>query len=170
MEISELSGSAPYGAAFETAEPAAVTTGRPVSAAASDASSGGLSMTDFLKLLAAQFKNQDIMNPTDNTEYISELAQFSSIQAMNTLTSYADRQYAASLVGKTVRVSKTDTEGKRVFDIGKVGYVDFSSMDGTSAIVVNGQAYDLSSVIQVLDDATQETAAGGGGQAGPAGG
>lgn len=130
----------------------------------SSTAGNGLDMTDFLQLLAAQFTNQDIMNPTDNTEYISELAQFASIQAMNTLTAYADSQYAASLVGKTVVVAGHDQAGNLVQETGVVGYVDFTSSQG-STLVVNGHAYGLSNVMQVLSD----SAAGGSGTD-PAGG
>lgn len=124
-------------------------------ARAQSTSGSGLDMTDFLKLLAAQFSNQDITNPTSNTEYISELAQFASIQAMNTLTNYADSQYAASLVGKKVVVAKYDSTGKMVKDTGVVSYVDFTSADG-STLVVNGTAYGLSNVMQVLSDSTAD--------------
>lgn len=125
----------------------------PVSSRSSAAN--GLDMNDFLKLLAAQFTNQDITNPTSNTEYISELAQFASIQAMNTLTTYADSQYAASLVGKKVVVAKYDDTGKFVQETGVVDYVDFSSADG-STLVVNGHAYGLSNVMQVLSGSAPE--------------
>jgi flagellar basal-body rod modification protein FlgD len=111
-------------------------------------------MTDFFKLLAAQFANQDIMNPTDNTEYISELAQFASIQAMDTLTAYSDHQYAASLVGKTVQVRSVGSAGQTVYKTGVVSYADFSSSDGSSAIVVDDHAYGLGDVVQVLSDAS----------------
>jgi flagellar basal-body rod modification protein FlgD len=67
---------------------------------AAQSSDATLGMNDFLMLLAAQFQNQDVMNPTDNTEFISELAQFSALQAMSELTQYSQRQYASSLVGK----------------------------------------------------------------------
>jgi flagellar basal-body rod modification protein FlgD len=37
----------------------------------------------FLKLLAAQAKMQDPMNPTDSTSQIAQLAQFSSLEQMS---------------------------------------------------------------------------------------
>ena len=56
-------------------------TGR--SAAASAA--GGLGKQDFLKLLIAQLKNQDPMKPMDDTQFITQLAQFSALEAMQSL-------------------------------------------------------------------------------------
>lgn len=113
-----------------------------------DSSSSSLGMDDFLQLLAAQFQNQDITNPMDNTEFISELAQFSSLQAMSQLSGYADRQYASSLVGKTVVVGQYDQNGQYVERQGVVQSAYFSN-DG-SIVVVDGGAYDVSSVIQVV--------------------
>ena len=34
----------------------------------------------FLQLLVAQIKNQDPMNPTDSTQFVSQLAQFSELE------------------------------------------------------------------------------------------
>ena len=115
---------------------------------AAQSSGSTLGMDDFLQLLAAQFQNQDITNPTDNTEFISELAQFSSLQAMSQLAGYADRQYAASLVGKTVVVGQYNQNGSYSEHQGVVESAYFSN-DGSS-VVIDGHAYNLSNVIQVV--------------------
>ncbi|MCI5639975.1 MAG: flagellar hook capping protein, partial [Lachnospiraceae bacterium] len=40
---------------------------------------------EFLQLLVAQMKYQDPLEPTDNTEYVSQLAQFSELEQMQNL-------------------------------------------------------------------------------------
>jgi flagellar basal-body rod modification protein FlgD len=69
---------------------------------------------DFLKLLIAQLKNQDPLAPQDNTQFVSQLAQFSSLQAamgtntrLDTITSQNQGQAnteVVSLVGKQATV------------------------------------------------------------------
>ena len=69
---------------------------------------------DFLKLLIAQLKNQDPLAPQDNTQFVSQLAQFSSLQAamgtntrLDTITGQNQGQAntaVVSLVGKVATV------------------------------------------------------------------
>ena len=74
----------------------------------------GLGKDDFLKLLVAQLKNQDPLAPQDNTQFVAQLAQFSSLEAamgtntrLDSITSQnqglANTQ-VVSLVGKTATV------------------------------------------------------------------
>ena len=62
-------------------------------------------MQDFLNLLVAQITNQDALNPMDNTEFIAQMAQFSTLQAMTDLTEMALQGQATSLLGKNVVVA-----------------------------------------------------------------
>ena len=67
---------------------------------------------EFLKMLVAQLKHQDPMNPMDGTAFTAQLAQFSSLeqlQNINTqLTSFTQQQQslgnaqAVNLIGKQV--------------------------------------------------------------------
>jgi flagellar basal-body rod modification protein FlgD len=40
----------------------------------------------FTTLLVAQIKNQDPLNPTDSSQYVTQLAQLSQVQSLTTLT------------------------------------------------------------------------------------
>jgi flagellar basal-body rod modification protein FlgD len=61
----------------------ALTTNSSSAAAATTASAlGGTAPTEqmFLQLLVAQLQNQDPLNPTDSTQFVSQLAQFSELE------------------------------------------------------------------------------------------
>jgi flagellar basal-body rod modification protein FlgD len=94
---------AQYQATTSTTDP---TTGTAGSALGKDA---------FLQLLVTQLKNQDPLSPTDNTQFVSQMAQFSSLESMQNLnttvdslaTTYQSSQalQASSLVGRSVIVA-----------------------------------------------------------------
>ncbi len=72
----------------------------------------------FLQLLTTQLSNQDPLNPVDDTQSVSQLAQFSALQASDNLqASFANFQsnfavlQSSTLIGKTVAVNTTDTSG-----------------------------------------------------------
>jgi flagellar basal-body rod modification protein FlgD len=63
---------------------------------------GVLGDDQFLQLMVDQLKEQDPLNPTDTSSYLSELAQFTSVeQETNTATSTSTTE-ALSLLGQTV--------------------------------------------------------------------
>ena len=105
----------------------------------------------FLKLLVAQMKYQDPMEPTDNTEYVSQLAQFSSLEAMNNMSQSVDLQRATGLIGKVVTAAKTDSVTGVATE--KTGSVQFVSQSGSKTyLTINGDQYELSEVSKVWDD------------------
>lgn len=113
-----------------------------------------LGMQDFLNLLTAQLANQDVMNPTNDTEFIAQMAQFSSLQAMQTLTELTHAQYGASMVGKNVLVASYDKNGQIVQETGVITKAKF--MDGKVAVTINDKDYDLSQIMDVLHELPKE--------------
>jgi flagellar basal-body rod modification protein FlgD len=100
-------------------------------------SNSQLGKNDFLKLMMDQLQNQDPLNPGDPTQYLSELAGFSTLeQETNIATSAAStatQQASASalaLLGHTVSYTSSDGATQS----GTVAKVDFGSSGPTLTI------------------------------------
>lgn len=103
----------------------------------------------FLQLLVCQMQNQDPLNPSTDTEFVSQLATFSQLEQLQNLTSSSEKSQAFSLVGKEVVLSTTDSNGKTQY---LNGTVDFINISGTTVkLSVNGNLYDQSQVYSVVD-------------------
>ena len=59
----------------------------------------------FLKLLVAQIKNQDPTNPTDSTQFVSQLAQFSELEQVIAIRGDLDTQLAQSTAAQQADAS-----------------------------------------------------------------
>ena len=118
-----------------------------IDAVYADARESNVSIDDFLQLMIAQLSNQDFMNPTDNSEFLTQMAQFSSMQQMQALAGYSKSNYLMSLLGKEVTLSKTSLGGNTVHQTGVVEKVSMS--DDALKIFVKGSAYDLSQIVSV---------------------
>lgn len=107
----------------------------------------------FLQLLVAEMSNQDPLEPTSNTEFISQLATFSSMQYMQDSSKYSMANYASSLAGKTVTATKM--EGKKA--VIKTGVVEkvVAGKNNTYTLTIDGETYNLSQVTSVLDSNTK---------------
>jgi len=71
-----------------------------------------LNFQDYLQLLVTEITTQDPLNPVDNKEFITQLATYSQLNLMNSITSTMEamgesifRQEATGLLGKEVDVS-----------------------------------------------------------------
>ena len=65
---------------------------------ASTKSGANLDVNDFLKLLVTQMQYQDPMEPTDNTQYIAQMATFSQVDATTKMGAKTSEAMASSLV------------------------------------------------------------------------
>lgn len=109
-----------------------------------------LGKNDFLKLLAVQFQMQDPMKPMDDTAFIAQTAQFTSLEQATAMASdmaalRADQQRAVanSYLGHRVTVETDD--GLPL--TGDVTAVD--NTGDTPRIVVGENSYKLSAVLRV---------------------
>ena len=103
----------------------------------------------FLQLLIAEMQHQDPLEPTTNTEWISQMATFSQLEELQSLSSTTENSQIFSLVGKNVTVSSEDDAGNVSF---KSGVVDFISMSGGKAkFSINGALYSLDQLYSVED-------------------
>lgn len=114
----------------------------------------------FLQLLVTQMKNQNPLEPQDNGEFVAQLAQFSSLESMQNLTSSVDTiatQYqssqalqASSLVGRSVIINASSTSVDTTK--GMAGSVVVpSASPATTVKITDGQG----NVVRTLDLGTQ---------------
>lgn len=71
-----------------------------------------LGKDDFLKLLVAQMRNQDPLDPQDNSTYIAQLAQFSSLEQLQNVSGKLDTMLTAEASGN--QLATTNLVGKSV--------------------------------------------------------
>lgn len=113
----------------------------------SDKEKDGLKVEDFFNLMLAQLTNQDFMNPVDDTQYLSQLAQFASMQQMMELGEYSKQNYIMSMMGKYAVAGENKVGGTQ--DITE-GYVEKISIEkGEYRIFVNGKPFSPDQIKQL---------------------
>ena len=148
---------------------AASSNGNPITGAAG----GALGKTEFLQLLVQEMTNQDPLKPADNTQFIAQLAQFSSLEQMQNLnTSFGSMQtafqeaQARGLLGVTVKAVNSNTGAEVDGTVDQVVLNSTTASDGTQQTTVqvdiNGTKVNLSDVTSVGTGATPSTGSGTG--------
>ncbi len=106
---------------------------------------------DFLKLLITQLSNQDPTSPMENTEFIAQMAQFSSLEQMTNMNqefakmnSMLVSSQAVATIGKTVDVSLGDTI--------TTGVVEAVTYGQNPQVKINNMYYDMKQISAVYGD------------------
>lgn len=75
---------------------------------------GELDSTSFLRIMVAEMKNVDPSSSSgqDNTQYVTQMAQLTTMQQMNDLNKTMSAYSYQALIGKGVTVDVADTDGK----------------------------------------------------------
>lgn len=125
----------------------------------SDKDNSDVSVSDFFNMMITQLTNQDFMNPVDDTQYLAQLAQFASMNAMQELSEHSQQSYAMSFLGKECTASKYNIGGGIEKTTGKVTSV--SLVDNDYKLTINGKEFSLSQIMTVNDNdnASSETKA-----------
>ncbi|EID84504.1 Flagellar hook capping protein [Treponema sp. JC4] len=107
--------------------------------------SNELGKDDFLKLLITQLSNQDPTSPMEDTQFISQMAQFSSLEQMTNMSTsfskmadFLNSQEAAGTLGKTVELDIGDTTVQ--------GIVEGATRGENPQVMVNGMYYSMDKI------------------------
>ena len=103
----------------------------------------------FLTLLVAEMQNQDPLEPTSNTEWVSQYATFTQVQKMGEVAEAVDVLRANSLIGKEVLMTTTSESTGEVNTI--QGVVDYVVMEeGKPLLEINDAKYSLSDLDTIV--------------------
>ncbi len=114
------------------------------------AEQSGMDKDAFLQLLVAQMKYQDPMEPTSNTEYISQYATFSQVEQMQNMAATLELSRASSMVGKLVTIESTDSAGETKQVQGMVEYVSYEN--NKAYVSIDGTLYSADDVVAIVDE------------------
>ena len=126
-----------------TLNKANVVNGRPIN--------NTLGKDDFLKLLITQMSHQDPTSPMENTEFIAQMAQFSSLEQITNMNQIFQQMnavlasnQATQVLGKTVEVDLNGASAS--------GVVDAVTYGENPQVRIGNMFYDMKSISAVYGD------------------
>jgi flagellar basal-body rod modification protein FlgD len=139
--------------------------------------SNALNKDDFMKMLVAQLKNQDPLNPMDSKDMAAQLAQFSSVEQLQNLNATMTKQSVAQskmtdaiTALQTGQATQSDTlasliQGQMaVSTVGKVGVTAgntlFVDRDGSGSVTIDTGTIAGAGRIVIKDSTGTEVASG----------
>lgn len=121
----------------------------------------------FLNLMLQQLQNQDPTEPTSNTEWLAQLAQYSTLEQMtsmnegfencmnymaaiyNDMGTSSEITQTLSLIGKEVTIKDPEDKSGATKITGKVTEASFE--DGTGKVKVDDKYYSIANIISVKE-------------------
>ena len=112
---------------------------------------GELGKDDFLRLLVTQLKYQDPMSPSDNQQFMAQMAQFAMVEGINNLESTLGSLQGVNLIGKQITYTADDGSTKS-------GTATSVAMSGTNYTVkVGDDDVDPAKILGVTTAGASET-------------
>ena len=119
------------------------TTPAVASTASATAAGATVNYNEFLKLMVAELKNQDPTQPTDPTQFMSQLASFSQVEQQIKTNTKLDTMLTAQALSQadaTIGRKVTSADGATT---GVISSVAISSTGALTATLVNGSMLPL---------------------------
>jgi|694.fasta_scaffold21480_6 flagellar basal-body rod modification protein FlgD len=134
------------------------------STAAGQQAASNVDKDAFMKLLVSQLQNQDPMAPTDNQQFIAQLAQFSSLEQMQQLNEnilglavlqqsnalMSQLTQSSALIGQQVKYIDPTTEEELTGTVSQV-----KIKDGMATLLIDGEDIPLGNVTTILGEAPE---------------
>ncbi|MCD8038974.1 MAG: hypothetical protein LUE96_07815 [Lachnospiraceae bacterium] len=125
------------------------TTSDSLTSSSSSSSNSIVDSDTFLTLLVAEMQNQDPLEPTSNTEWISQYATFTQVEMLSEMSDSMELMRASNLVGEQVIVKVTSSRtGDVTYARGTVDYITYE--DGEAYLWIDGVQYSMDSLDTVI--------------------
>lgn len=108
-----------------------------------------LGKNEFLQILSVQLSNQDPLQPMEDTDFIAQMAQFSSLEQMSELNKSFSTSQAYSLIGKNVVGTVSDDNGSTQTILGRV--TGIARQGGVDYLQVGSYYLPLGAVAEIYD-------------------
>ncbi|MEN8906887.1 MAG: flagellar hook capping FlgD N-terminal domain-containing protein [Clostridiales bacterium] len=115
---------------------------------------GELGKDQFITLLITQLQHQDPLNPVDDKEFVSQMAQFTSLEQMQNLNASFSANKAFSLLGKYVKATIEENDTERKVE----GYAENVIIENNTAyVIVDDNKVSMESITDVSNSNTVNT-------------
>lgn len=110
----------------------------------------GMDSDAFLTLLVAEMQNQDPLEPTSNTEWVSQYATFTEVAEIQAIGEKMGTVQAQGLVGKQVIMKVENSAGEEEYIQGKVDFIEYQG--DKAYLSIGGNKYSVDKLDTIVDD------------------